>query len=166
MTRIFCCGLALLFACSGDLTESGESPEARVVGFWAFSSAAVEPDPDVPRIDRTGEVRILDRCAVTSEPLSDVPCPSGLKAWYRLDGLRLIGAPPCDPAIVRVPEGTDSVIVIIQPDVPLARGELRGILRGRRLEGEWFGQIYSRMDGRFLLYHLERSMGGTEQCDS
>jgi hypothetical protein len=67
---------------------------------------------------------------------------------------------------VRVPEGTDSVIVIIQPDVPLARGELRGILRGRRLEGEWFGQIYGRMDGRFLLYHLERSMGGTEQCDS
>jgi hypothetical protein len=48
MTRIFCCGLALLFACSGDLTESGASPEARVVGFWAFSSAAVEPDPDVP----------------------------------------------------------------------------------------------------------------------
>ena len=99
-------------------------------GLLAFSSAAVEPDPDAPRIDRTGEVRLLDRCAVTSEPLSDVPCPSGLKA------------------------------------LPLARGELRGILRGRRLEGEWVGQTYGRMDGRFLLYHLERSMGGTEQCDS
>ena len=166
MTRIFRCSLVLLLACSGDLTDSGASLEARLVGFWAFSSATVEPDPDAPRVDRTGEVRILDRCAVTSEPLSDVPCASGLKAWYRMDGLHVIGAPQCNPAIVQVPAGTDSVIVIIEPDVPLARGELRGVLRGRRLEGEWVGQIYGRMDGRFLLYHLERSMGGTEQCDS
>ena len=166
MTRIFCCAVVLLLACSENSTDSGASPEARLVGFWAFSSATVEPDPDVPRVDRTGEVRILDRCAVTSEPLSDVPCASGLKSWYRMDGLHVIGAPQCNPAIVQVPIGTDSVIVIIEPDVPLARGELRGVLRGRRLEGEWIGQIYGRMDGRFLLYHLERSRGGTEECDS
>ena len=165
MTRFVCCVLCLL-ACTGDLTDSGGSREERLVGFWAFSSAAVAPESDELRVDRTGEVRILDRCADTSLPLSNVPCTGGLKAWYRLDGLRLVGAPPCDPAIVRVPEGTDSVIVIIEPDVAAARGELRGILRGRRLQGEWVGQIYGRMDGAFLLYHLEHSTGRTEECDS
>ncbi len=164
--RPFVCGvLCMVLACTGDLTNSGVSPEERLVGFWAFSSATVPPESDELRVDRTGEIRILDRCA-DSLPLGDGPCTSGLKAWYRLDGVRVIGAPPCDPAIVRVPEGTDSVIVIIQPDIAAARGELRGVLRGRRLQGEWVGQIYGRMDGTFLLYHLEHSMGGTEECDS
>jgi hypothetical protein len=166
MTRTLCFSFLLLLGCAGDLIDSDASPEERVVGFWTFSSAAPLPNQHDRRVDRIGEVRVLDRCADTSEPLGDVPRIGGLKAWYRLDGLRLIGAPPCDPAIVRVPEGTDSVIVIIQPDIPEARGELRGVREGRRIEGEWVGQIYGGMDGEFVLYHTERSIRGTEPCDS
>jgi hypothetical protein len=166
VTRLLRWCVVPLLACAGDPTGSGSVSPESLVGYWGFSSGAVESDADAPRVDRTGEVRVLDRCAVTSDPIGDVPCASGLKAWYRMDGLHVIGAPQCNPAIAQVREGTDSVIVIIEPDVPLARGELRGVLRGRRIEGEWVGQIYGRMDGRFLLYRLERSTGGTEPCDS
>ncbi len=145
MASVRWASMLLLIAC-GDATGNGRSREEVVTGFWSLTVRSLSPE----RIDLVGEVRV-----------------NGENAWYSLGRPRPINSPPCVPADLQLPENSDSVILILSPGDINLRRELRGVLQGDRILGQWFGPPsagWFELQSNFALHYVRESSGLTEEC--